>query len=473
MFPDMELVRESQTELDYVIQESVAAITALLKGAKTVKTKAPVIIATEKSYGRRLQLQPHKEKLKTKVHGAVTINEGSKATIQMENVVDSQLSDADSQISDRTASPVADLFSDSNPLYDDQETGHKGVETISHNETDIMKEIIDIRETKYKIDLPVVNRECEDIQKKKNIFSADKNKGEENVIDLIDDTIKDMDVVRESEDKKNAFSTVKGIRQQNETDLVGNRFRNMGVKESEKYIKRAFGRVYAINRGEGEDADINQPENTGIRDHLNSHFKKVKQHPFDFHFSKNIKQGNKSAFIKTEDIDTKNIRGRETLLYNKFGVRMPKRPRNNLMNLKNLFQSSESVTEKPAETGESLTVESQPGPMEEESLMSTLIKKGLITEEMMAQLHREWREAQERTHSNSDSDSDGDSVSNRKAEQRTLRNSDSDSDSVGNRKAKQRTSRNSDSDSNSVGNRKAKQRTYNNNDNVSDRDSVT
>ena len=69
--------------------------------------------------------------------------------------------------------------------------------------------------------------------------------------------------------------------------------------------------------------------------------------------------------------------------------------------------------------------------MEEGSLMRTLIIKGLITEEMMAQLHREWKEAQGRTYDNSDSDSDSDSVSNREAEQRTSSSSDSDSDSDG------------------------------------------
>ena len=54
MFPDMELVRESQIELDYVIQESVAAITALLKGHKAARVKAPVIIATEKNLWKKI-----------------------------------------------------------------------------------------------------------------------------------------------------------------------------------------------------------------------------------------------------------------------------------------------------------------------------------------------------------------------------------------------------------------------------------
>ena len=53
MFPDMELTRESQSELDYVIQISVAAITALLKGQRP-KVKPDIIIASEKSYGKPL-----------------------------------------------------------------------------------------------------------------------------------------------------------------------------------------------------------------------------------------------------------------------------------------------------------------------------------------------------------------------------------------------------------------------------------
>ena len=135
MFSDMELVRESQIELDYVIQESVAAITALLKGHKAARVKAPVIIATEKTYGRRLHksevpiagtfeklsTEPHRGKLNTELHGAITMNEGSDAIIQMENDVDSHLSDAESQISDRTAAAmdVEELNSDSNVQYDD------------------------------------------------------------------------------------------------------------------------------------------------------------------------------------------------------------------------------------------------------------------------------------------------------------------------------------------------------------------
>ena len=166
------------------------------------------------------------------------MNEGSDAIIQMENDVDSYLSDAESQTSDRTAVAidVEELHSDSNVQYDDLKTEYKGVQTLLHNETDIMN----IGETKYKVGSPVENSECEDIQKIANILSADKKKGEENEIDLIDDTIKDMDVVREREDTGNAFSTVKGIRKQNERDLIRDMFRDMGLRKVKNILNESL-----------------------------------------------------------------------------------------------------------------------------------------------------------------------------------------------------------------------------------------
>lgn len=54
MFPDMEYVREAQSELNDVIQDSVDAITALLKGQRKTVKKKPVTIASEK-YGKSKQ----------------------------------------------------------------------------------------------------------------------------------------------------------------------------------------------------------------------------------------------------------------------------------------------------------------------------------------------------------------------------------------------------------------------------------
>ena len=51
MFPDMEFIREAQSELDYVIRSSVAAITSLLKG-KTPGIRPAKVISSEKKFGK-------------------------------------------------------------------------------------------------------------------------------------------------------------------------------------------------------------------------------------------------------------------------------------------------------------------------------------------------------------------------------------------------------------------------------------
>ena len=292
MFPDMELVKESQIELDYVIQESVAAITALLNAHKTARVKVPITISTEKTYGKKMK------KTNSPVAGTV-----------------------DSPVAD-----ISDILSDSNVNSDDLEAiDIEGVETVPHNKTNFNNKAVDIG----------------DILKG---YSAIENDNREEREICLSDT---------------------------------------GVTEGKYYKNRASSSVNRANQDKIHPGDM--LGDTG-KDGTNNAFSR----------KNNIDTKDMSLKQKLKDLSGRDIK--QSITQAKSVKENPvetKKHQKNGTTLKTLFQSTQPVTEKPVETNQSLTEASHAVPSKNQSLMRALIKKGLITDEMMAQLHREWKEAQQ------------------------------------------------------------------------------
>ena len=332
MFPDMELVKESQIELDYVIQESVAAITALLNAHKTARVKVPITISTEKTYGKKMK------KTNSPVAGTV-----------------------DSPVAD-----ISDILSDSNVHSVDLEAVDiEGVETVPHNKTNFNNKAVDIGDIlKGYSANENDNREEREIGLSDTVVTEGKyyrassrvNRANQDKIhpgDMLGDMGKDG--------SNNAFSRKNNIDTKDMS--LKQELKDLSGRDSKQSITQAFDKVYAKNRSEVE-----------VKTNINPTRKTIKQ------------EGKTSILSKTVDIDTNYAKAVkenpvETKKYQKNGK-----------TLKTLFQSTQP---KGVETNQSLTDATHAVPPKKQSLMRALIKKGLITDEMMAQLHREWKEAQQ------------------------------------------------------------------------------
>ena len=107
MFPDMEFIREAQSELDYVIRSSVAAITSLLKG-KTPGIRPAKVISSEKKFGKWVPplAQPNPTRVETLETSPLHISDFFVNREKEQVEAEDQISDesSGSQISDKIVS---------------------------------------------------------------------------------------------------------------------------------------------------------------------------------------------------------------------------------------------------------------------------------------------------------------------------------------------------------------------------------
>lgn len=297
MFPDMEFVRESQAELDYVIQGSVAAITALLKG-QTPKVKPAVTISTEKVYGK---IKRPSELSKSKVIGK------------------------------KRADGEVDRNQDKEEVKEAMK-GEPGQWTMDKVNEGIEAEVVS--------------------PDKVGVMTS----GQSNIIQSEDKIDISEEIINKEKTDKNEINET--YSQQNEVDHIGDTIRNMKVSDRKGEMNEIF--------------------------NIKSAFNKYYQQ------SKGRIPQTREPFIKTDGFDLKRRRlfVRELL----DGRKAHRNVRNRRlaypvsMNLSEFFQSAKSAK-----------LETLDEPLKEGTLTRALTDKGLITKEMLAQLQKEWLEAQKRT----------------------------------------------------------------------------
>ena len=341
MFPDMELVREAQVELDYVIQESVAAITNLLNQRKPAKVKKPVTVSTEKIYGR----QPNKPKSAT-LHAKATSdgNVNTSAVERLETPVIEAIATPEETPKQNTPSPnevLADLLSfEANAFESKGGTPATviipvaGATHIRNNKTTSKNEVIGINDLL-------------------SGYINDEENGDQRDAEPSNSSFLDIDNLygRSKIDIDNLHGQSKG---ENTTQAVEK------VHPKTKALHQASEKVHLTPK---------RPQKPGrpkaeIRKTFKTLFQSAQptdQRTNDSTYGHNAQPSRKKNVMKAN--------GKETL--------------------RTLSQSIQSVTERNS----GLT--NSPNAPLPRSLMRSLIKKGLLTDEMMVQLHKEWKEAQE------------------------------------------------------------------------------